>query len=94
MTFKIVLFLMLGLISCGTERDEDFTLHVDIESFDGYDAENIKVRVFSKSDKYPLPLGEGIARTEDRAIAFALRKMSDDILKRLREARLEKEKSK
>jgi hypothetical protein len=61
-------------------RFDDFVLRVEITNHEG-SGEWIQAEVTSEVDHRPLPLGKGIARSEDRAIAFALQDMADKILK-------------
>jgi len=60
---------------------DDFVIRVEIEPHEGRTGEFHQATITSEVEYRPLPLGKGVARSVDRAIAFALQDMADKILK-------------
>ena len=83
---RVLAFILL-LAGCGklddANRYDEYTLQINVLPHDGYDEEFVKARITSESGK--MPMSEGVAKTKEKAVAFALQDMSRKILKALEE---------
>jgi hypothetical protein len=84
----IILIFIMGCGDVGKKNEfDEFVLRVEVKPYSGYSHELVKVQIHSENDRYPLPVSEGVADSKDKAFAFALKNMGDNILKALEEVK-------